>query len=110
MGRKELKVLVLNIAMDLDRVGRFAMENKEDRRKQFLELVNKQVKELENVDLPITFLNTYEYLRENLKQLNMDAVDASYIDNAFTTASMLTNRGVRAIDIITMMKDYQARE
>jgi len=110
MGRKELKVLVLNIAMDLDRVGRFAMENKEERRRQFLELVNKQVAELANADLPLTFLSTYEYLRKNLAQLNKNPADTLYIDTAFTTATMLTNRGVRSIDIISMMKNYQVRE
>ena len=85
--------ITLNIAVNLGRLGRWALEGKEARLKQFLAETEDYLRQLEDAPKKTRFLKTFEsfkrvfaILKDNIR------LDRDWAESAFTWANILTHR------------------
>ena len=85
--------IILNIAVNLGRVGRFAMEKKEKRVKLFLEDNKRYLKQLKGKTLSSKFQKTYRNFLTAYKKLSSNIFcNEDWAEEAFTWANILTHR------------------
>ena len=85
--------LVLNIAVNLGRLGRWAYEGKVKRLNQFLEETEEYLNQLEKASKSSRFQKTFDIFRENFNKLKNDKkVDSAWAEMMFTWANILTHR------------------
>lgn len=89
MGAQEL---TLNIAVNLGRLGRWALQGNTGRIKQFLEETEKFVNELEKTSKSPKFDKTFKTFKSKFQALKNRKVDNVWAEDAFTWASILTHR------------------
>ena len=89
----EAKELTLNIAVDLGRLCRWAMEGRRSRVEQFLAETEQQVKALELVQKSSRFLPTYIWFKKDFEFLRHNVhLDADWAEAMLTWANILTHR------------------
>lgn len=85
--------LTLNIAVNLGRVSRWALENREERIKQFLEETEIYLKQLEKTKRNPRFEKTYIAFSKKFYDLkNKVQFDETWAEDALTWANILTHR------------------
>lgn len=83
--------LVLNIAVNLGRLGRWASENNFSRIHQFLTDTQNYTNQLQNVNP--SFQSTYDrFMRDFLYLKSLPPNSPNWADTAFTWAAILTHR------------------
>ena len=87
------KDLVLNIAVNLGRLGRFACEGRTNRLNQFLEETQQFIQELELMPKSIRLNKTLVSFFRDFQQLKTQPLkDAQWAEMMFTWANILTHR------------------
>lgn len=84
--------LVLNIAVNMARLSKWAMEGKEARVKQFMDDTENYLAQLENVPQNDRFKGTYIAFKRKLDELKNTKLDELWAEDALTWASILTHR------------------
>jgi hypothetical protein len=85
--------ITLHIAVNMGRLGRWALEGKEARLKQFLAETEDYLKQLEDAPKKDKFLKTFESFKNKFNLLKSDVrCDETWAENALTWASILTHR------------------
>ena len=85
--------IILNIAVNLGRLCRFAMEGRRERVEQFLAQTAEYLKALETAPKSIRFLPTYEWFKNDFERLSRDVrMDADWAESMLTWANILTHR------------------
>lgn len=89
----QTKELVLNIAVNLGRISRWAMEGKRARLEQFLTETKEFVQTLESAQKSKKFLPTYEWFKQDFERLCRNIrTDADWSESMLTWANILTHR------------------
>lgn len=90
MGAKEI---TLNIAVNLGRLCRWAMENRRSRVEQFLSQTEDFIRELEVIPKSSRFMPTYEWFKADFERLRQDVkMDEDWAESMLTWANILTHR------------------
>ena len=85
--------LTLNIAVNLGRIARWALEGKRGRIHQFLLETEEFVHQLENVSKKARFQKTFEKFKQKFEVLKKDVrLDADWAEEILTWANILTHR------------------
>lgn len=85
--------MILNIAVNLGRLGRWACEGRLNRLNQFLEETEGYIHQLEKTPKSSRFQRTFDIFRENFNKLKNNAqVDSVWAEMMFTWANILTHR------------------
>lgn len=85
--------LTLNIAVNLGRVSRWAMEGKSSRVKQFLQETERYLKQLEKAPRNERFTKTLESFKNKFYQLkNNVSLDKNWAEDMLTWANILQHR------------------
>lgn len=85
--------LILNIAVNLGRIGRWACEGRRDRLNQFLDETEAYIHQLECLPKSPRFQRTFDVFSETFNNLRSDrAKDAAWAEMMFTWANILTHR------------------
>lgn len=84
--------LVLNIALNLGRLSRWAMEGKKERVKQFISETQIYLDQLENVPKSEKFKPTYISFKKKFEELKREKLDENWADDSLTWANILTHR------------------
>lgn len=85
--------LTLNIAVNLGRVSRWAIEGKTFRIQRFLEDTEIYLKELDQAQKSPKFINTYNSFKKKFNSLKDNKkYDAVWAEDALTWANILTHR------------------
>jgi hypothetical protein len=85
--------IILNIAVNLGRLCRFAMDGRKERVEQFLVQTEEYLKALESAPKSSRFLPTYEWFKSDFKRLSHDVrMDANWAESMLTWANILTHR------------------
>jgi len=85
--------LVLSIAVNLGRIGRFAYAGRRPRVEQFLNETQDYVRQLEKLPVQPRFQKTFVFFKESFDQLAIDIqMDAAWAETAYTWANILTHR------------------
>ena len=85
--------LILNIAVNLGRIGRYAYEGRRSRVEQFLRETEEYVHQLESAAIRPSFRRTLNAFKESLNNLENDMrLDAFWAETAYTWANILTHR------------------
>ena len=89
----EAKELTLNIAVNLGRLCRWAMEGRRARVEQFLTETEKFVEALEIAPKSSRFLPTYERFKKDFEFLRHNVkMDTDWAESMLTWANILTHR------------------
>lgn len=89
----ETQQLVLNIAVNLGRLCRWAMEGRRSRVDQFLLETEEYVKALDAATKSPRFLPTYEWFKKDFELLRHNVkMDADWAESMLTWANILTHR------------------
>jgi len=89
----DAKEIILNIAVNLGRLCRWAMEGRKERVEQFLAQTEEYLKTLESTPKSSRFLPTYEWFRNDFERLSRDVhMDADWAESMLTWANILTHR------------------
>lgn len=89
----EAKDLTLNIAVNLGRLSRFAIEGKKSRIEQFLIETEEYVEELERAKRNPRFEKTFVTFKYNFSNLKKNiALTDEWAEQALTWANILTHR------------------
>ncbi len=87
------KELVLNIAVNLGRLSRWAIEGRRSRIDQFLAQTKDYLAALESVPKSPRFMPTYEWFKNDFKHLCQDIhLDATWAESMLTWSNILTHR------------------
>ena len=87
------KDLTLNIAVNLGRVSRWAVEGKKKRIIQFLAETEDYLAQLEKTPLKPRFVKTFQLFQKAFKRLQSDIrLDEDWAEEALTWANILTHR------------------
>jgi hypothetical protein len=85
--------LILNIAVNLGRIGRYAYEGRRSRVEQFLNETEDYIRQLESTPLSPRFKMTFDDFKKSLNELEKDVrLDAFWAETAYTWANILTHR------------------
>ncbi|MGA2774477.1 MAG: hypothetical protein ABSE81_00210 [Candidatus Omnitrophota bacterium] len=85
--------IILNIAVNLGRIGRYAYEGKCSRVEQFLNETDEYVRQLESIPLKPRFKGTFYDFKKSLNELEKDMrLDTFWAETAYTWANILTHR------------------
>ena len=85
--------LVLNIAVNLGRLSRWAVEGKTERINQFLKDTDYYFQELENSPKNDRFLPTFHRFKQTFNQLKKEqSYDKYWAEDALTWANILSHR------------------
>ena len=89
----EAKELTLNIALNLGRLCRWAMEGRRSRVEQFLAQTEEYVTALESTQKSPRFLPTFEWFKNDFKRLSQDVhMDADWAESMLTWSNILIHR------------------
>jgi len=89
----DTREIVLNIAVNLSRLSRWAMEGRSERIGQFLAQTEEYLKALEAAPKSNRFLPTYKWFRDDFQRLSRDDhMDADWAESMLTWANILTHR------------------
>lgn len=87
------KEITLNIAVNLGRLCRWAMEGRRARLDQFLSETEEYVRALESVPKSDRFLPTYEWFRKDFDVLRRNVrMDEDWAESMLTWANILSHR------------------
>jgi len=85
--------ITLNIAVNLGRLSRWAMEGRKARMEQFLEETQSYLNALDEAPKSEQFLPTYEWFKSDFDRLrNNVCMDAVWAEAMLTWANILTHR------------------
>jgi hypothetical protein len=85
--------ITLDIAVNLSRLCRWAMEGRKERVEQFLSQTEEYLKALESVPKSNHFLPTYEWFKRDFQRLSHDVhMDADWAESMLTWSNILTHR------------------
>ncbi len=85
--------MTLNIAVNLGRLCRWALEGRKARVEQFLAQTEEYLKDLESVPKSNRFLSTYEWFKNDFERLSRDVrMDADWAESVLTWANILSHR------------------
>ena len=84
--------LVLNIAVNLGRLSKWAMEGKSDRIKQFILDTQNYLDQLENTPKSLKFKPTYTSFKRKFEELKKSEPNKVWAEDALTWANILTHR------------------
>lgn len=85
--------IVLNIAVNMGRIGRFASEGRGNRVKQFLLETQEYLGKLGQATKSERFMPTYNRFKTSLESLSRNIrLDEDWAEDAFTWANILTHR------------------
>lgn len=85
--------IVLNIAVNLGRLCRWAMEGRRARVDQFLVETEEYLKALESAPKSDRFLPTYEWFKKDFEKLSHNVrLDEDWAESMLTWANILTHR------------------
>jgi len=89
----DAKEITLNIAVNLGRLCRWAMEGRRPRLDQFLTETEEYVKALEDAPKSDRFMPTYEWFKKDFNTLSHDVrMDADWAESMLTWANILSHR------------------
>jgi len=89
----DAREITLNIAVNLGRLCRFAMESRKARVEQFLAQTKEYLKALESAPKSSRFLPTYEWFKNDFQRLSRDVrMDADWAESMLTWANILSHR------------------
>lgn len=88
----DAKDLVLNIAVNMGRLSKWAMEGKKARVKQFILDTENYLNQLENTKQNEKFKTTYAAFQKKFKELKNSSPDEAWAEDALTWANILTHR------------------
>jgi hypothetical protein len=89
----DAKELTLNIAVNLGRLCRWAMEGHRTRVDQFLDETEEYLKALASAPKSDRFLPTYEWFKKDFETLSHNVrLDADWAESILTWANILTHR------------------
>ena len=89
----EARELTLNIALNLGRLCRWAMEGRRSRVEQFLAQTEEYVRALESAPKSPRFLPTFEWFKNDFKRLSQDVhMDADWAESMLTWSNILIHR------------------
>ena len=89
----DAREIILNIAVNLGRLCRWAMEGRKERVEQFLAQTEEYLKALESAPKSIRFLPTYEWFKNDFQRLCRDVrMDADWAESMLTWANILSHR------------------
>ena len=89
----DAKEITLNIAVNLGRLCRWAMEGRRSRVDQFLAETGEYLKILEATPKSPRFLPTYEWFKKDFESLSHNVrMDADWAESMLTWANILTHR------------------
>jgi len=87
------KDLVLNIAVNLGRIGRWAYEGKISRLNQFMDETSEFIDELEKMPKSASFVKTFDNFRVDFNELKKNKrLDSNWAEMMYTWANILTHR------------------
>lgn len=87
--------IILNVAVNLSRLGRYALERKEKRIKLFIEDNEKYIDQMKGKKLRVKFQRTYQNFLIVYKRLTSNiSCDEVWAEEAFTWANILTHRSI----------------
>ena len=90
MGAQEL---ILNIAVNLGRIARFASEGRLSRVEQFLSETKEFIRQLDSSVINSHFQQTFNDFKRSFNELEKDKrLDISWSETAYTWANILTHR------------------
>ena len=86
--------LTLNIAVNLGRIGRFALEGRENRVRQFTDETEQYLQELSTQPHSVQFSKTFHSFSKNFEARikNVELRNDAWAENVFTWANILTHR------------------
>lgn len=84
--------IVLDIAVNLGRLSRWASEGNTKRVKQFITETDSFTKQLERVSFKDQFKSTFVGFEKILSELKKRPVDINWAEDALTWANILTHR------------------
>ena len=89
----DAREITLNIAVNLSRLCRWAMEGRKERVEQFLAQTKEYLKVLESAPKSSRFLPTYEWFKSDFERLSHDVnMDSDWAEAVLTWANILTHR------------------
>lgn len=89
----DTREIVLNIAVNLGRLCRWAMEGRKERVEQFLAQTKEYLKDLESAQKSERFLPTYEWFKNDFNRLSHNVhMDVDWAESMLTWANILTHR------------------
>ena len=89
----DAKEITLNIAVNLGRLCRWAMEGRKSRLEQFLAETEQYVKALDAAPKSAKFLATYEWFRKDFDSLSHNVhMDEDWAEAMLTWANILSHR------------------
>ena len=89
----DAKEITLNIAVNLGRLCRWAMEGRRARVDQFLAETKEYLKALDSAPKTSRFLPTYEWFKKDFELLSQNVrLDADWAESMLTWANILTHR------------------
>ncbi len=89
----DAKEITLNIAVNLGRLCRWAMEGRRARVDQFLAETDEYVKALEEAPKSDRFLPTYEWFKQDFKSLSNNVqMNEDWAESMLTWANILSHR------------------
>ncbi len=84
--------LILNIAVNLGRLGKWGMEKRTERIAQFLEDSKRYLDQIDEKSLNQNFQETYKTFLKNFDYLQNNPAGDDWAETAFTWANILTHR------------------
>lgn len=84
--------LTLNIAINLGRLSKWAMEGKKERVTQFISDTESYMNQLEKVPQSEKFKPTFVSFKDKFKELKNKEPDEVWVEDALTWANILTHR------------------
>ena len=89
----EAKEITLNIALNLGRLYRWAMEGRRSRVEQFLAQTEEYIIALESAQKSPRLLPTFEWFKNDFKYLSQDIhMDADWAESMLTWSNILIHR------------------
>ena len=85
--------IVLNIAVNMGRLGRFAQEQRQERIRQFIDDTDEYLRLLADTPINARFQKTYDTFLEAFSRLKTTLpFNESWAEEAYTWANVLTHR------------------
>lgn len=84
--------IVLDIAVNLGRLSRWASEGNSERVEQFIAETDSFTKQLEKVSFKKQFESTFLGFKKSLNELKRRPIDINWAEDALTWANILTHR------------------
>ena len=89
----DARELTLNIAVNLGRLCRWALENRRSRVEQFLSQTEEYIQSLEIAPKSARFLPTYQWFKSDFERLRQNVrMDEDWAESMLTWANILTHR------------------